>query len=357
MSVQALLARDFRPIAFMVHVAEMFNHYQPIWRLLGEDSFDIVIHGTHEERAKSRALADALGYRWFESVSILNIGHRYDIVVSNVSMYDHGDQPLIKALGNIQVRFMYALGAAKHNFAAWNSHYDLILCFGPWEPKQLKACCDAVTFQMGYPRYDEYFRNPQLLGVSPPGLNLDPAKKTVLWLPSWLELSSISRFADAMAALCSDYNVIVKTHPLSVEAEPHVLAILDDYDFTAVIVTVYDNLNLFRCADYVVCDYGGTAFGALYLDKNLLLLNVPDAEQSAMTGESSPDVLLREEIINVDEQERWNLPALLADDALWAAQTKARQRLRQQYFVNSYGFSAEMAVMALCNVETLLKQG
>jgi hypothetical protein len=357
MSLQALLAKDFRSIAFVVHVAETFNHYQAIWRLLGEDSFDIVIHGTDEERAQSRALAKSLGYRWFESFSILNSGHRYDIVVSTLSMYDHGDKPLIKALGNIQVRFMYALGAAKHNFASWNSHYDLILCFGPWEPKRLKACSDAVTFQMGYPRYDDYFRKPELLGVCPPGLTLDPEKKTVLWLPSWKELSSISCFADAMAALCGDYNVIVKTHPLSVEAEPHVLAILDRYEFTAVIVTVYDNLNLFRCADYVVSDYGGTPFGALYLDKNLLLLNVPGAEQSDLVGEDSPDVLLRKEIVNVDETERWNLPALLADDALWAAQTKARQHLRQQYFVNSYGFSAELAVMALCNIETLLKQG
>ena len=124
-----------------------------------------------------------------------------------------------------------------------------------------------------------------------------------------------------------------------------------------VITTVYDNLALFRCADYVVSDYGGTPFGALYLDKNLLLLNVPDAESDALTGDDSPDILLREEIVNVDEHARWSLPELLADDALWAAQAKVRQRLRHTYFVNSYGFSAEMAVMALCNIETLLTQG
>lgn len=357
MSIQALLARNFRPIAFVIHAAELFHHYQAVWRLLGDDSFDLVLCGSDMERAQSRALADAAGYRCFESFNIINAGHRYDVVVSNLSMFAHDDQPLIKALGNIQVRFMYALGKAKHNFSNWNNDYDLILCFGPWQAERLKECCDAVTFQMGYPRYDEYFRHPSLIGAAPPGLPLDPAKKTILWLPTWLELSSISRFADAMAALCSDYNVIVKTHPLSVEYEPEVLAILDRYDFTAVIVTVYDNLNLFRCADYVVSDYGGTAFGALYLDKNLLLLNVPDAGKDALTGDDSPDILLREEIINLDEQDRWNLPALLADDALWASQAKVRQRLRHQYFVNSYGFSAELAVMALCNIETLLKQG
>jgi hypothetical protein len=350
-------SKDFAQVAFFVHAAEIFNHYQAVWRLLGSEAFDIVLHGTDSERANTRALANAAGYRCFDSETVIESGYRYDIVVSNLSMYHHMDQPIIHVLGHRRVRFMYALGKAKHNFSSWNSDYDLILCFGPWQAERLKQCCDAVTFQMGYPRYDEYFRDPSLIGLAPPGLTLDPAKKTVLWLPTWMDLSSISRYADAMAALCNDYNVIVKTHPLSVEAEPEVLAILERYDFTAVIVTVYDNLNLFRCADYVVADYGGTAFGALYLDKNLLLLNVPGAEKDAHTGDDSPDILLREEIINVDEQDRWSLPALLADETLWATQAKVRQGLRHKYFVNSYGFSAEMAVMALCNIETLLKQG
>lgn len=352
-----MMNTHFAQVAFFVHSAEMFNHYQSVWRLLGAEAFDIVLHGTVQERVDSLLLAREAGYRCFDSERVIGAGHRYDIVVSNHSMYEHLDQPIIHVLGHRRVRFMYALGKAKHNFSSWNSHYDLILCFGPWQAQRLKECCDVVTFQMGYPRYDEYFRQPSLIGVCPPVLTLDPAKKTVLWLPTWLELSSISRFADAMAALCSDYNVIVKTHPLSAEVEPQVLAVLDRYTFTAVITTVYDNLALFRCADYVVSDYGGTPFGALYLDKNLLLLNVPGAEDDALTGEDSPDILLREEIVSVDEQERWNLPALFADEALWASQAKVRQSLRHKYFVNSYGFSAELAVMALCNIETLLKQG
>lgn len=86
------------------------------------------------------------------------------------------------------------------------------------------------------------------------------------------------------------YNVIVKTHPLSASAEPDALKVLRQYPFTSVITHVYDNLTLFRCADFVVCDYGGTPFGALYLDKNLLLLNVQNAADDALTGDNSPDV-------------------------------------------------------------------
>ncbi|HEY4319062.1 MAG TPA: CDP-glycerol glycerophosphotransferase family protein [Herbaspirillum sp.] len=347
----------FRKLAFFVHTAEMFNHYQPVWRLLGADGFDIVLHGNDKDRAESRSLADRLGYRCHDFTAVIQAGYQYDVLVSNHNMIRFEKRLLNQLLAHRQVRFMYALGKGRHNFSEWNQDYDLILCYGPWQAEQLRACSDAVIFQMGYPRYDDYFRFPERQNERPADLSLDPGKETVLWLPTWQELSSISRFADSMSTLCDRYNVIVKTHPLSVNAEPETLAILQQYAFTAVITHVYDNLNLFRCADYVVSDYGGTAFGAIYLDKKLLLLNVPDADQDSLTGEASPDVLLRQDIVNLDMDARWQLPEVLADEAIWSAQTATRERLRRRHFAPTYGFSAELATLALQHIDTLLKQG
>jgi CDP-glycerol glycerophosphotransferase (TagB/SpsB family) len=322
-----------------------------VWSLLGQNEFDVVLHGTDSEITESRALIGGMGYTCHNSSVVLQSGHHYDIVVSNHSMYAYRGQPLIHALGRRQVRFMYALGKAKHNFSSWNQHYDLILCFGPWQAERMAECCPAVTFQMGYPRYDDYFRQPELQHLSP----ID--KKTVLWLPTWLELSSLPLFADAMSALCAQYNVIVKTHPLSASIEPEALNVLQSYPFTAVITHVYDNLALFRCADFVVGDYGGTPFGALYLDKNLLLLNVPDAAANVLTGAASPDIELRTDIVNLEASARWQLPELLQDDAIWTHQALVRRQLRHRYFAPSYGFSAELAVLALQNIESLIRQG
>ena len=349
--------QGFRKLAFFVHTAEMYHHYKSVWRLLGLDGFDVVLHGTESDIAESRALIGGMGYTCHDCGVILRSGHYYDIVVSNHSMFDHGNRPLIHALGRRQVRFMYALGKAKHNFSSWNQHYDLILCFGPWQADRMAECCSAITFQMGYPRYDDFFRQPELQHFRPTELGLDPNKKTVLWLPTWLELSSLPLFADAMSKLCDHYNVIVKTHPLSASVEPEVLQMLQQYHFTSIITYVYDNLALFRCADFVVCDYGGTPFGALYLDKKLLLLNVPDAVDDVLTGEASPDIELRQDIVHLDASDRWKLPELLQDDALWAAQEPIRRRLRHRYFSASYGFSAELAVLALQNIESLIRQG
>ncbi|WP_320152352.1 CDP-glycerol glycerophosphotransferase family protein [uncultured Tolumonas sp.] len=349
--------QGFRKLAFFVHTAEMYHHYKSVWRLLGPDGFDVVLHGTESAMAESRALIGGMGYSCHDSAVILSAGHYYDVVVSNHSLFTYGERPLIQALGRRQVRFMYALGKAKHNFSAWNQHYDLILCFGPWQAERMKECCSAVTFQMGYPRYDDYFRQSELQHFLPTDLGLDPNKKTVLWLPTWRGLSSLRLFSDAMSNLIKDYNVIVKTHPLSVSAEPDALKVLQQYPFTAVITHVYDNLDLFRCADFVVCDYGGTPFGALYLDKNLLLLNVPNAAANALTGENSPDVDLRQDIVSLDASERWRISEILQNKALWSEQVSSRSRLRRRFFSASYGFSAELAVLAIKNIKNLIRQG
>ncbi|MGN5151335.1 CDP-glycerol glycerophosphotransferase family protein [Aeromonas enteropelogenes] len=343
--------------AFFVHTAEMVNHYKSVWTLLGKECVDILLWGAEEEIIESRKIIEGLGYSCYTTEEIISSGYQYEVIISNHSMVYHEGKPLIHVLGKRRVRFMYALGKAKHNLSDWNNHYDLILCFGPWQDKQLKKICNAVTFQMGYPRYDEYFTLNGGQSHICDELGLDKSKKTILWLPTWREISSLPLYADVMCALCDEYNVIVKTHPLSARAEPEILKIFEKYDFTKVITHVYDNLKLFQCCDFVVCDYGGTPFGALYLDKNLILLNVPDAEKNELTGEGSPDIDLRREIVSVNVSERWALPNLLNDELLWEAQREQRKKLRKVYFVPTYGFSSELAVLALKNIDVLLTQG
>ncbi len=356
-SVGEDMNQSFRKLAFFVHTAEMVNHYQSVWHLLGADEFDVLLHGSPAEIHENKALIEGLGYRCYTTYFIIAQGYQYDIVVSNHSMFPYAGRPLIHVLGKRRVRFMYALGKARHNFSSWNQDYDLILCFGPWQDAKLKKCCSAVTFQMGYPRYDAYFHTHEGKYQIYDELGLDRSKKTVLWLPTWLELSSLPDYADVMSSLCNQYNVIVKTHPLSATNEPESLKPLEHYGFTKVITNVYDNIKLFYCSDYVFCDYGGTPFGALYLDKNLLLLNLPGAEHNDLTGEDSPDINLRQDIVSVDIENRWHIPSLLADESLWEMQKIQRKNLRGLYFSPSYGFSSELAVLALKNIERLLIQG
>lgn len=345
---------SYSEIGFFIHTAEMFNHYRQVWKSLINEKFDIVIFGSNKERKEIRTLAyqDRIAAVDFED--LIKEGHVYEILVSNHAMHQYNHVPLITLLGKLQVRFMYALGTLEHNLAAWNKYYHIALCFGPYQAKKLNSKFALITIQMGYPRYDPYFNGSLSFEKIHNKLKLDKSKKTLLWLPSILELSSVDLFADAIADLSTHYNVIVKTHPSSREKEPNRLTKLAQLPFTKLITDVYDNLNLFLVSDLVFCDYGGSSFGALYLDKPLILLDVPDAEKSKLTGPDSPDIDLRNKIVHIEDKYRYQLTAIIENEAIWREQKIIRHQLREKYFSPYFGFSSYVAALAIKNSPKIL---
>jgi CDP-glycerol glycerophosphotransferase (TagB/SpsB family) len=331
-------------VAFFIHNADLFHHFDPVLEKLPRESFDILIFGSILERKKIKKMAISRGYKLVDVESIEISDQKYQAIVSN-----HFLIPVIKNLSHFHIRFMYALGKENHNFSSWNNNYDLILCFGPYQVDKMKPHNSATFFQMGYPRYDKYFKQPYDKKTIQKELKLDTNKKTIIWLPTWLELSSIDLFCEKISSLSKNYNVVVKCHPLSKHHEPQRVQKLENFHFSLVISEVYDNLKLFSVADFVISDYGGTAFGALYLDKNLLLVNVPNPERDLTTGSNSPDVLLRKDIINFDLSESCNIEKTLNDKHHWESQKQIRKKLRDKYFIPSYGFSSDLAALAIIN--------
>ncbi len=333
-------------IAFLVHISEMFNHYSPVWDKLKREEFIIVVHGTEFERERTIEACEECQVHYVMLEDVLAEGHRFPFLISNHAMHQLNGRPLIESIADCNIRFMYALGKARHNLAAWNNSYDLFLGFGPFHERQL-ARFNAPVVQMGYPRYDIYFNDlPDLTPLSEQ-LQLDSDKPTLLWLPTWKALSSVPVYAEQMTSLADDYNIIVKLHPLTQEEEPHIIDLLAALPFTAVITSVVDNVYLFALADKVICDYGGTAFGAIYLDKPLLLLNLPDAQQDAFAGADSPDINLRNDIVSLDTASFHMIGDLLKNDVIWQQQQQRREQLRVFYFAPNYGHSSEVAANAI----------
>lgn len=349
-----MLINKFKKIGFVVHVAEMFNHYGPVWEKMDVNEFQIIVCGSDFERKRTIELAKEIKINYIIVDEVINQRYKYPILVSNHPFGEHHSEPLINLIGIYQVRFMYALGKSKYNFSEWNSLYHIILCFGPYQADSLAFCDSVIKLQMGYPRYDKYFNmvlnKEKLLNE----LGCDPEKKTIVWLPTWVELSSITLYSEAISKLSEQYNIIVKTHPLSLEIEPSKIKLLEKLPFTRVITSIFDNLYLYTISDYVFCDYGGTAFGAIYLDKNLLLLNVPNAVNDSLTGKDSPDILLREDIVNIDYDISNQLSSILNDKLIWKKQKAIRRKIRNKYFAPNYGFSSQVAALAIKNTEIIV---
>ena len=338
---------------FLFHTPELLNHFSCVIDLLPAGSVDLVVCWDAEHSAEMEAAATRWNARIVNIREVISSGKRYDYLVSNHPMM-LSEPSALKQLAVRNVRFMYAAGKAGWNLGGWNALYDLILCFGPYHAAEFAKRSDAVILQMGYPRLDGYFNRNVDFALLRKQFRCVPTKQTVVWLPTWKTLSSVGYFDRQVSALTAKYNVIVKLHPLMPSSEPARVAELRKYSFTDLVADASDNLPLYMLADFMLFDYGGPPFAGVYTDKKMVLLNVPDAEKDALTGDDSPDISIRQSIVNVDADD-CDIERLLADNELWEGQRLQRQALRKQYFAPYYGFSARVAALALRNLHYILR--
>jgi hypothetical protein len=337
-------------LAFLVHTLELRNHFGPVWDLLPPGSFDVVLHGPDEDEARI-ALS-----RWRctvrRSQDVLDAGDVYAFLVSNHPV-DISEPPLIKRLATHNVRFLYAAGKSGWNLSAWNALYDVILSFGPHHTQALSALSEATIVQMGYPRFDRFFNETVDRAQLMRQYGCDSSRETVVWLPTWKELSSVGWFDAEISALTATYNVVVKLHPLMTEQEPERVERIRAYPFNCLITDSSDNLPLYQLADYMLFDYGGPPMAALYADKKLLLLDVPDAQSDPLLSPDSPDLQILQVLGSLPHGEG-RIAGFLADPEFWQKQEAQRRQLRAPYFAPHYGFSADVAASALMRLESLV---
>jgi len=344
---------DINRIGFLVHTLELVNHYACVWDLMPEGSFDVVLYGD----AETTDLAFFAPWKCHvvKANEVIHANSKYQYLVSNHPI-NLSDSPLIKQLANINVRFMYAAGKSGWNLSEWNSLYDVILCFGPYHAGIFSESTDAVVVQMGYPRFDRYFTQQLDKADLHSRYGCDPLKKTVVWLPTWKTLSSVTHFDAEISALTDQYNVIIKLHPLMPESEPERVTALQQHYFTHVITDSSDNLPLYQLADFMLFDYGGPPLAGIYADKNFILLNVEGAIDDELTGKDSPDITIRKHLINVNPADV-AIAKLLVDPSIWEQQRSMRHVLRKRYFAPYYGFSSSVAANALLNLKHMVEKG
>lgn len=346
-------------LAFALHASELLNHYRPIWEHLDPETFEIVYASEYAgDNARIASFAAAKGYRASFVGEVLTEGRLFAAVVSNHT----GSAGLIEGvsalprLGRRQVRIMYGLGKDAWHFAPWNDSYDVILCWGPYQAEQLARYEHPRVVQVGYPRFDRLFslREPRSSVVRRFGG--DPEKGTLVWLPTWGRHSSIDAFAETLAALQSEMNVLVKVHPLTSESEPARMSHLRDAGLPLLTTPDLDNVDLFYAADVVAADYGGSPFGAIFADRDLVLLDTPvEVRQADIVPADSLDRRLREWILNIDPNEGRRVLEYLGDADAREQQRSVRDLLRRSLFAPFDGCAAEVAAAVLRNLEAICR--
>jgi hypothetical protein len=349
-------------IAFVLHAAELLNHYEPVWAHLDPATFEIVVAGELAvDSARIAAFASDHGYQRAWIGDVLGAGRTYAAVVSNhvgaAGDIVGGRGRALRRLGRRQVRMMYALGKDAWNYAAWNNEYDLILCWGPYHAERLASFERPRVVQVGYPRMDALARMTEPRRDAVARLGGDPDRPTLAWLPTWSAASSIDAFADTIAGLRGEMNILLKVHPFTATREPERMARLAALGLVSTTDVIAHNAELLHAADIVAADFGGSAFAAIFADRDLVLLNSPGVgtdPDDTVVGTESLDWRLREWILNIDPGEGAGIAAHLADAAARRQQSQVRERLRRWLFAPFRGCAGEVAATVLRNLDAVL---
>jgi hypothetical protein len=392
--------RIVNKIAFLVHEPIMYAHYSSVWAAMHRNAFVIVfLNAFADSTRKTTAGVEecvekirAHGYEYTYLDDVLRGRIKYKYVVSNHCMGGSSVHPtryfrlknslrsmlnrvsgwlgsskryvvtrcdpiqyIPLQLGIKQIRFMYGADIGEGwSLQPWNEIYDLFLCHGPNDEAALRKRFRGKTAVMGYPRYDAYFDRHLDTGSVLREFAIDPSKKTLLWITTTGEgASSIPSFAKPISGLMDRHNVIVRPHPIAFRAEPRDIELLRSLNFKIDSDPLRDMNMLYKAADLVLCDYGGSAFSVIYLGKKLILLDVPGSEKSPWLRSAS-NFELHEVVPIVGVENFHTIHDMIFDDKLWEAWDDRRAALFKRYFADYRGTSSLRTAEILGNLDSMI---
>jgi CDP-glycerol glycerophosphotransferase (TagB/SpsB family) len=364
-------------IAFFVNEEYIFDHYRNIFFKLNKSDFEIILADKFSGEKYQATVNELKSNSW--SIRFLNEVHhifKYKILVThlflggdtinqgtvlsrlvnvlvptvnkilvkfNLTKISTNRQYFQNMLGIYNVRFMYGADVGKTKFGNYNHLFDIFFCHGPRDSAFIKSTFDKTIFEMGYPKYDDFFKNKNDLELKNALMVKNCChndKKTILWICTVSEyFSTIETYSDSIKLLTNNYNVIVRPHPLEIDSQysrynKKVYDIVNSGEFI-LNNDPYQNMSeLYQISDYVFCDYGGSIFSALYLDKRILLLNHKDVfmDKEVFTSTSME---IRDYLPSININAATKIIDYLSNESFWTDHEEKRLEARRYYFGES----------------------
>jgi len=361
-------------IAFVMTDWTTWEHLKNIIHALPADSYDIVVCKNESEKACClRTLARTFvrftngrihvmnklkledfrnigNVRTMDEVLLSGLRYKCAICVFPESTGWKNGRLKIELIAESLIRASFITGAYSYILCKEiNKKFDYILCSGKEQKKAyVQSGIRAEVLDLGNPR----LLQPPAYSVEmdPIFQRLDKNKKTILWIPTHgRRKSSVADYLSVFSKLQEDFNVIMSSPPCTIYGDFCFIRWRIKQKIERV-VTDRDSASLMPLADFVFCDYGGSPLTAIYYDKNVLLLNSRWRNWIQRELGKSPEVLIRNGIVNFNVTDSYEyFLGILNDDEMWKQQKHIRQRYREKYF----SCSSEDAVKKIC--EFILK--
>ncbi len=353
-------------VNYQVHIAQFCN----IWRHLPIDSYEIIIE-QHPYDAScpldlyynplreylvehdlpfvdlSECINNLVTYKALMTVdhsfaAFPAVDYAYRITLNHVKIISHGFRDYKS--GKIKLKSL--------NIGI--NDYDTLFLQGYNQVKQIDdAGFNGDIFVVGYPRLDNYFDKNNSDQDSPclELLNLDPDKKTILWTPTSSITSSLHYHHESIRLLCESYNMVLKPHNVSfsIDSENEIIQHLEK-NGVLIVKSSFDDGLLFKIADYIFADYGGSVMSSVYMNAKLVLLNTPEEFNTGAVCKTSE--IARRDIpsVNPSKKAHKDIIYILENDELWESVKRTNIALKRYYFAPFDGFSGKIAATVLSNM-------
>lgn len=195
-----------------------------------------------------------------------------------------------RKIGMKIIRYPKGLDVSKLVYPAerWDGIFDMHLCHGNIDKDLiLKKFADTNCIKIGYPKYDHapsaQFSKKKIYEEFK---IFDRSKPLILWMPTHIKfksewLDNINLWSPFVRQILDKYSVIVRPHPKSIAVNPNIVNKLTEMGFAVDIKGNRELKVLYKAADLVLADYGGSVMSAIYMKKKIVLLNMPDSSEFA----------------------------------------------------------------------------
>ena len=182
-------------------------------------------------------------------------------------------------------------------------------------------------------------------------------KKILYWLPTHVDFNNendlnIKLWFKKIAFLRKNFNLIIRPHPKTILSNKNILAELINEKF------IIDNSpnrkigDVIKHSKLVFCDYGGPVFSSIYLNKSLILLNLPENSKFnvELRANQSLDVTARNELASLDINSTEKQILKRVNESLNSKYTKKLKKIKKKHFGTSKPYNINELSKFLINL-------
>lgn len=223
--------------------------------------------------------------------------------------------------------------------------YDFYFCVTNYHKSVIERNTGKPALVVGYTRYEEPPEKSGSLRAFLTEFGLDPSRKLIIWIPSSGSTRYIASAHQAIGALLPEFNILLRPHPDSwnqnrPEPEKALWEKLASLGFFIDKVEHRNMSSLYQAADYVLCDAGGPVYSALYLSKDMILLNRSEKDNRGIYKADINAAIANFDYETVTGTE---LKSLLTDEHRWKEQREMQRLLREKIFGSPEDRSGSLA--------------